>query len=99
MTILTNAMTHIRHNAQLLAVAGLDAEEIVQQLRDTTALYSDTFACGEAGRTIALEAQSWRDSAEAESSDSQREIARLLGILASNLRMKIRYEEKPLPMK
>lgn len=99
MTILTAAMTHIRHNDVLLAAIGLNAEEMVQQLRDDTALYSDTFACGEVARKIALEAQHTEESADPELGDSQREIARMLRILSHNLGTRIRFEQEPLPVR
>lgn len=99
MTILTAAMTHIRHNAALITAVGLDPEAMIQEMRDTTALYSDTFACGEAGRKLRMEAQLAEETAHEEFGDGQRAIARLLGIVAHNLNGRIRYGQEPNPVR
>lgn len=90
METLATATAHILRNARLLAAVGLNAEKIVTQMKDTAALYSDTLAYGEAGRTIRAEAEIIEQVAHEELSDSDREIARMLRTLARNLHM-IRY--------
>lgn len=87
MTILASGIAQVRHNARLLAAAGLDADTIIAQMNDTAALYSESLACGEAGRQIRAEAFFVEENADVELGDSDREIARMLHILAYNLHM------------
>lgn len=98
-TILSTAMTHIRHNHMLLKAVGLNPDAVIQELRDNTALFSDTFACSEAGRKLRTEADYAEEQAHEEFGDAQREIARLLRIVAANLRGRIRYEQEPDPVR
>lgn len=99
MTILATAIAQIQQNTRLLAAVGLDAEKIIARMNDTAALYSDTIACSEAGRQIAMEAEIVEQTAHEELGDSDREIGRMLRIVARNLNGVIRYGQEPLPVR
>lgn len=96
--ILTDGIAQVRQNARLLAAVGLDAEQIIAQMNQTNALFSSSFACSEAARDIRLEAEIVAQDASEELGDSDREIARMLRILARNLHM-IRYGEAVEPVR
>lgn len=98
MNILDTAIAQVRTNARLLMAAGLDAEETVAKMQETASLYSEALACGEVGRQIRAEAHVIAENADVDLGDSDREIARMLCIVAYNLHM-IRAEGEPEPVR
>ena len=99
MTILANAMTHIRINRMLIRAVGVDVDELINEMQETAALFSDAFACGEVARKLRTEAEFAAEQAHEEFGDAQREIARLLRLVAYNLSARIRYEQAPDPVR
>lgn len=98
MNILDTAIAQVRTNARLLMAAGLDAEETVAKMQETASLYSEALACGEVGRRIRAEAHVIAENADVDLGDSDREIARMLCIVAYNLHM-IRVEGETEPVR